>query len=250
MSISRGLVVDIAMNTAKIMQDITKVTKHFSKFGKVFSKLGDIAKRVGRAIFSFKGVLIGLLGAGGIGLLIKQSIEATNTLGKTADKLGVTTKALQEFRYAGELANIQTSTADMALQRFSRRLGEAAIGTGELKGTLDSYGIAVTDSSGRTRSTIEVLGDLAEVTKNAHSSQEQLRIGFKAFDSEGAALVTVLKQGREAFLEMANEAQSLGIVLDITTVKNVEAAHDSMLKLGKLFLGMRDQIVGALAPAF
>src|SRR6056300_138216 len=88
-------------------------------------------KGIGSAVFSLKTGLVGLAGVGGFGLLIKSSLQSIDTLGKTATKLGVTTKELGALRFAAEISGVEIRTVDMATQRFTRRLAEAANGTGE-----------------------------------------------------------------------------------------------------------------------
>ena len=71
------------------------------------------------------------------------TLAAADATAKTADKVGLATDALQELHFAAERAGVGQNNLDMAMQRFSRRVGEAAEGGGELKGVLDQYNIAV-----------------------------------------------------------------------------------------------------------
>lgn len=199
--------------------------------GRALTGFQNRLARLTRGLFSFRGVLGGVLGAGGLGVLIEQSISAADAIGKTADKVGISTDALQELQFAASQSGVATNTLNMAMQRFSRRVGEAAIGKGELLGVLRDYNIAVTDSAGRLRSQTDVLGDLAEVIKNTRDPQERLRIAFKAFDSEGAALVNMLKDGRRGLVEYSDEARRLGLVIDEDMIRKAEDATDELDKL-------------------
>lgn len=143
----------------------------------------------------------------------QAAITFADQIGVAADRLGVTAEALQEFRYAAEdAANIGVAQADTALQRFTRRLGEAANGTGELVGVLEQYNIAIRDGDGNLRSASDVLADYADAVQGAGSSQEQLRLAVRAFDSEGAGLVNVLRQGSEGMERYAVAAREAGIL--------------------------------------
>ena len=106
-----------------------------------FNKLNKSLSLVRKALFNFKVGLTAVAGAAGIGLLVKSSLQSIDTLGKTATKLGVTSQALQKLRYASNLAGVETRTVDMAVQRFTRRLSEAANGTGEAKDALKELGL-------------------------------------------------------------------------------------------------------------
>ncbi len=161
--------------------------------------------------------------AGVVGLtrFTNDTLRSARSLQEQAQKLGISTTALQQYRFAAGEVGVSQNTADMALQRFTRRLGEAQQGTGELRSVLEQYNIAVRDAEGRTRSVESVLLDLADATAGAESSQEALRISVKAFDSEGAAFVGVLRRGSEGITEFARTANRLGLVLDEGTVNQV-----------------------------
>ena len=174
-------------------------------------------KNASKSLFSFKGALSGIatsVGAMRLADATKQAIQFGAQIQITADKIGVSTEALQAFRLMAEqVAGVQSTTLDMALQRFSRRLGEADRGTGELLGTLRELGISTRDSAGNIKTTKEVLFEYADAVMNAESDQRALMMAFKAFDSEGAVLVGLLKEGGEALRESYNKALESGAIL-------------------------------------
>jgi len=199
-------------------------------------------------IFSLRGAITTLAGTAGLGLFIKTSLETADVIGKTADKLGVTTDSLQEYRHAAKIAGIEQNTLDMALQRFTRRTAEAAAGSGELKGILEQYGIQVKNADGTTRNHEQVLNDLADVIANTQSESERLRIAFKAFDSEGAALVNMLKNGSAGLNQMRRDARDLGIVMDEQLIRQSERANDELEKLTRVLKVQFMSAAVGLAP--
>ena len=180
------------------------------------------------------------LGAIGVGFSvaaitsqIDRVIDKFARLQDTANKLDLQVEQLQELRFMMEEVGGTSSQLDMAIQRFSRRLAEAANGTGELLPILEKYGIAVKDAEGRTRDSADVLADLADATKNASSSNEQLLIAFKAFDSEGVQFVEVLRGGSEGMDAMAQKAHELGLVLDQETSEELAEARRTLDRFGE-----------------
>ena len=195
--------------------------------------------------------------AAGMALITGRSLDATDAIGKTADRVGLAVDELQELRFAAELSGASTATLDMAMQRFSRRVGEAAAGTGELKDTIDAYGVQLRDSDGRLRSNTDILADFADIIQSTTSEQERLRIAFKLFDSEGARLVNLLRHGSAGMSEMQQQARSLGIVMDEAMVRNSEAANDKLTALSsvlsaKLNIAVAENAdaIGELAVSF
>ena len=212
-----------------------------------FRKLNQSLGLVRKALFNFKVGLTAVAGAAGIGLLVKSSLQSIDTLGKTAQKLGVTSQALQKLRYASNLAGVETRTVDMAVQRFTRRLSEAANGTGEAKDALKELGLNAKELAKQPLD--KQMLKLADAFDNVQSSGDKVRLAFKLFDSEGVAFVNTLEGGSAALQQMFQDAEGLGFILSSSAVKGVEEANDAMMKLGTMFGGVRDQLVAALAPA-
>ena len=90
---------------------------------------------------------------------------------------------------------------------------------------------------------------LADAFQGVKSESDKLRIAFKLFDSEGAALVNTLSQGRGGLAAMLGEAKALGAVMSSEAAAGVEDANDEFLKLSTIFKGILDQTTAALAPA-
>ena len=218
------------------------------KMGGDTSKFNTAIKGASSRTTEFKSLLKSLGPAFSIGLLIgglqRLTAEISNT-GKTARKLGVGVELLQEMRFAAELTGVAQTALDMGLQRFTRRLAEAAQGGGELKGVLEQYNIQLKNNDGTTRSNVQVLGDLAEVIKNTENPAEQLRIAFKAFDSEGAALVNTLRDGRAGLDEFRLAARKAGAVISKETVNQFEIFNDQITTVKTSLKGLVSVTLGA-----
>lgn len=232
-----ALRVNLGMDSAQFQRGLKNVSSGMSRFARV-ARTTMLA--VGAATTA---------AAAGLAVAVRSTISYADATAKTADRIGWQIEQLQRLRHAADLTGVSTNTLDMAMQRFSRRVGEAVQGSGELRSTLEQYGIAVTDAEGRTRDQVDILADLADVIANAESEQEQLRIAFKAFDSEGAALVNTLRGGSGALREMMNEADRLGIVISTQTARRAEAFNDAMTRFQGILQGVVFKITEAVMPA-
>ena len=190
--------------------------------------LGRQAELLRTGIRTLGGALAGVATVGGLAALVDRSISAANAIGKTADTIGVGVEALQELRFAAKASGVEQQTLDMALQRFTRRAAEAAQGTGEAKDALAQMGIALRDQSGNLRSSEDLLADVADAFARIEDPAERVRLAFKLFDSEGVALVNLLRGGSGALEEMRERARDLGIVLDEHLVRDAERARTEL----------------------
>jgi hypothetical protein len=219
----------------------------FDKTKGAFNTATAGIRRVAGAVLSLKTAILGAVGVTGIGLLVKNSLDATDQLAKTASKIGTTTEALSALRYAAERTGVSTQTMDMALQRFVRRTAEAAVGTGEAKGAIRELGLDA-------RELVKLPLDkrmlvLSNAFGKVENESDKLRLAFKLFDSEGAALVNTLGEGSEGLQALLNDADALGLVMTESAASGVEAASDSLTRLKGLMTGFTNQTVAALAPA-
>ena len=180
--------------------------------------------------------------------MVNETVALGDSIDKTSGKIGISTDALQELRYAGELSGVATNTVDMALQRFTRRTAEAARGTGEAKDALAEMGIRLRGNDGRLRSADELLGDVAEKMGKVKSGGDRVRLAMKLFDSEGVSFVNMLKDGRAGLDEMRAEAHALGGVLDQELIANTVIFTDEQTRLGYALRGVKNDIVRGLLP--
>ena len=228
-------------------ENVNITIKAFDKTKKAFGGVTSGLKTLSKSIFNMKSALGLAAGAAGMGLLVKKSFDAVDSLQKTADKIGTTTQSLSKLHYAAGLTGVSVETLNMASQRFTRRLAEAARGTGEAKGALKELGINADEL--KKKQLDEQMLDLADAFGKVKTSADKVRLAMKLFDSEGVSLVNTLALGRDGLKEMFKEAELLGIVLSSKAVGGIVKARDAMSKLFTLFKGVRDQMVGALAPA-
>ena len=228
-------------------EDLSIVIRLFDKTKKGLSSVTKNIAKVAGSVVSLRSALILVGGAAGFGFMVKSSLNATDALKKTADKIGTTTAALGGLRYAAQITGVATNTMDMALQRFTRRTAEAAKGTGEAKGAIKELGINAKDLNRMPLD--ERMLVLADAFGNVTNESDKLRLAFKLFDSEGAALVNTLALGRDGLKELLGEAKLLGLTMSDNAAAGVEKANDEITKLLSLGKGLKDQFSAALAPA-
>lgn len=217
--------------------------------GPAWRGVENSVQRAQRSVQSFMraaGPLLGLGGAvsaGALAFATREALEYADALVQAADRTSFAVEELEALRYAGRLNRVQFQQTDMAVQRFSRRVAEAANGTGELEGDLSALGIRLRDSEGRMRSSYEILLDYADAVAGAESEQEQLRLAFKAFDSEGAALVNVLRQGRSGLEGYAEQAREAGAIMGDELARNAAEAATAFERMRVNFEADRNRAV-------
>ena len=223
-----------------------RMEKNTARTAKGFDKLNKVLGKVG---ISF-GALAAGLSVRSLTNATKEAVAFGDAIAKTADKVGVSVTELQELRFAAQQSGVDVRQLDMGIQRFARRMGEAAQGTGELLKTTQALGIEFKNADGTNKSTVELLEQYAEAVGKAETQQEKLRLAFKAFDSEGAALVNLIGDGGEAMAELRQEAVDLGLVLSEDLVRQSEVINNQFnIFATQIKVGVTQGFIEAAAAA-
>ena len=235
------LVYDIDLNVRKALKGIDDLQNKLKKTNKTVEASGKVFSK-------FKGILAGV-SIVGFGAIVKNSLGAADAIGKVANKTGFATDALQELRFAAEQSGMATNSLDTSLQRFSRRVGEAANGSGVLAKDLEKIGISIKNQDGSMRNINDVFMDYMKAIEGASSEQEKLRLAVAAFDMEGANMVNMLADGVDGLKDMRQESHDLGLVLDANTIKKATQAEDAWGRVAKQFKAIATIASGQLADA-
>jgi hypothetical protein len=198
------------------------------------------------------GRIAGALGLSGLGVgyTARRTIGDVGRLSRQAGTIGVEAEFLQEFQFGAEQAGMTADQAAMGMQRFARRLAQAQQGGGELLPQLQQMGISLTDAAGRAKSTEQVMREYADGITRIQDPQAQLLAGFKAFDSEGAALVNVLRNGAAGLDDMAQKARASGGVIENDVVARLAAADARLVGFGRAIKVNLANVLDAVIPAF
>lgn len=232
---------------SKLVLDNTQ----FNKAAKVSKKLiGGVGAGLSAVGGAAKTAAIAITAAtGAFTAMVAINVSNIDRLGKVSKTTGFAAETLQKFQFAAEQSGITADNAALALRRFARRLGEAQKNTGELLPALKKLGIQTRDSAGNLKSAEQILFEFADGIGETENASERLALAFKAFDSEGAELVNVLREGSAGLNEFFTEADRLGFVLNTKAIQGVEDFNDSFGKLKITITGLSRQFTAALAPA-
>lgn len=209
--------------TAQFEREMAKAQRAVSRNA---GRIDKDFKRIDKSVAATAAAFRGLLPALGVGALVSgfdRAISKLDAIGKTADRIGFTTDALQELRSAAEQSGVSVGALDVALQRFSRRVAEARQGTGGAVKALKEMGVALFEADGSARSNEAVLNDVADAMQRAGSESDRLRLAVKLFDTEGAGLAVTLRDGSAGLEAMRDRARELGSVIKEDSIRSAEA---------------------------
>ena len=175
-----------------------------------------------------------------------EEAKEMDQIAKAADKLGVLTSELVGLQHAAErMSGMTRGQFTTAFQRMTRRVAEAAQGTGEAKKAIEELGLSAEELA---KDPANAFLMIADAIKDVESESDRLRLAFKLFDSEGAALVTTLGQGSEAIREMQKRAEELGLTFSQEEAEAVQKLNDALADTQALLEGLYRQTASGIAP--
>ena len=205
------------------MNGANKKTKSFSDSVQRSTKLLGGATT---AILGFGGAALSI---GGAVAMFRGFADEMDRIAKTSRKLGIATGELTALHFAAEETGVSVETFNMALQRSTRRIAEAAQGTGEARGAIRELGLDAKALA--ALSPDEQLRDIADAMNRVENQGDRVRLAMKLFDSEGVALVETLSLGRAGLDAMEDEAKRLGITVGEDVTSAYEKWNDASHKL-------------------
>lgn len=219
-----------------------QIKKNISDWGTKFTGLDGL-----------KASLVGLTAVGivgGIGALVKSSLDAASAIGDTAQQAGVGVEFLQKLRFAASQSGASFDIMDTALTTLNKNLGDF-INTGAGKGAIafKSLGIDKLINGGQVRNAEQAFDAIASNLHKFGSEAVKSSLLAGVFGKEaGPKLLQLMNTGAEGIAKLEAQAVSLGIVLSTNTVVGAKEASDKLDALGNVIKAQVTGAVTALAP--
>lgn len=233
-----SLFVVLGADGAELTKETKKARKTISNYSRAVGKIGANTAKV------FAGVTASIAA---VNVALAANFQSNRTYVKSlegvAAKLGDTAGNIQALQYAGEQQQIAQSAINTGLQRMTRRLSEAAQGTGEARGALRELGVDAVALNKQlpTVALDEILTRLGEVPTQA----DRVRLAFKLFDTEGVDFVQLIGGLKSA----KDELSEMGALLSDLDVSQLTAADTALVRLSAATSAIGTRFSVKLAPA-
>lgn len=203
--------------------------------GKIKSSLGGMTSAIGLAA-----------GAAGFGLMAKKALEAADNLAKTSDRLGIVASDMASLQLAANYAGVETETFSKLMEIFSKRIGEAAEGTGQAKDVLQKFGI---DAEKLAKLPLDKqIKIIADEFKKLKTPTEKAAAAADLFSNRGIKLINFLDNGADGLDDLREEFKKLGLEIDRNSLRQIEEFNDSVTKMRGLVEAAMIKAMAQAAP--
>lgn len=159
---------------------------------------------------------------------VQESAAWAATLTDAADRIGVTTEALQELRYIADETGVDLAQLDKSLEALNGTLGafKTGIGSGRITPIFEALGLTQADLANvnNAQELLPILADrLGQVGDRAAQVQLARKLGIEP-------LLPLLRSGSEGLERMAKEGRDLGLVLSADVVGGLDETDRALEK--------------------
>lgn len=218
-------------------RDLTK-----EAFASVNSGLG----KIGSALGSVQSAIIGAVGIGGMGALIKSSMDTSDALAKASDRLGITTEALAGLHYAGDLAGVSADSLNTGLGKMSKTLAEAAGGSKQADEAFRALGLSSQQLSQMPAD--QAFMRISDALMNVDNNMQRLNLTQDIFGKGSTDIINLMAEGSEGMAAATREAKALGLALSRVDAAKIEIANDQFTRIKGVFAGIGNTIAVQLSP--
>lgn len=210
-----------------------------SSFGASMAKgiAAAAAAVTGAAVALVKGVVDGA----------KETAAFGDTIDKASQKIGMSTKAYQEWDYVLNLAGTNMQSMSAGMKTLTNKFDDAIGGSKTAQETFQRLGLSMEDISSMSRE------DLFKATITAfqgmEESAERAALANDLFGRSGQELAPLFNQTAEATQEQIDRANEYGMIMGEDLVKDSAAFVDAQTTLKGTITGLKNSLMGEFLPS-
>ena len=175
--------------------------------------------------------------------------DMAEQIGKNADRLNMTTRDLQTFRFAMEQAGESSETADKTLVKFARAIDDARNGVTTALDEFDRLGISIRNTDGSLKGQTQLLYEVSDAWSRNDDAVRKIGSANLLFGRTGKVMINMLSQGTEALEHQRKAYLRSGGVIKDNYIRNAEDATDALNRLKHVIIGNATRLTGMLDPA-
>ncbi|MAJ65205.1 MAG: phage tail tape-measure protein [Alphaproteobacteria bacterium] len=183
--------------------------------------------------------------AAGAAVMIRSGLQVVDAQAKLAQSLGTTVESIQVLERAGELAGVSMSGIEQATKDLTRRLSQAAAGTGPAVAALERLGLSA--SALLALPLDERVGRINQAIEDFVPAAERAAVAGQLFGEEGS--IAISRIDTTTLRQATQDVRDFGVVVSEQDADQIERTNDAISRLGLIWRGLSNQLAVAAAPA-
>lgn len=222
---------------------------NIKRLGNSLQGLQGQAKNAALGFNSLKGAVGGFAAAiagsaivGGLGAIVKRSIDAGDELFNLQAKSGIAANALIGIGNAAKLADVDMATLGKGITKLNINLVNAAQGNEDLARKFESLGVTVKDAEGKVIPADKALKQIADRFADMPDGAQKAAAAVALFGKAGADLIPLLNEG-------AASMEKFTYKIGEDFAARSDLFNDTIAEFGIKTQGFALELTDALLPA-
>jgi hypothetical protein len=240
--------------TKKVSQSLSGLSKA-SGFTRIAGSVGGLGSSLGSAgkeAVGLGGKLLALtgiagLGAGGLLAMVKQTADMGDGLINVAKRIDFGVEAFQEYQYAAEQSGVTNEDYVKGLETFTRKIGEAKAGQGQLYTFLKKSNPELLKQVLGAKSNEKAFQMMIDSLGGVKDAQKQAAYAAMVFGKSGKNFTNLANEGSDGINKLRETARGLGVMTE-EQARKADEFGDTWASIERLFVGIRNIIGSAVIP--
>ena len=177
--------------------------------------------------------------------MVRSGLQTVDAQAKLAQSLGTTVASIQTLERAGELAGVSMSGIEQATKDLTRRLSQAAAGTGPAADALDRLGLSANELIALPLD--QRVGAINAAIEDFVPAAERAAVAGQLFGEEGS--IAMARIDSATLRQATEDVRAFGVVVSEQDADQIERTNDAISRLGLIWRGVSNQLAVAAAPA-
>jgi len=177
--------------------------------------------------------------------MIRSGLQTVDAQAKLAQSLGTTVASIQTLERTGELAGVSMSGIEQATKDLTRRLSQAAAGTGPAADALDRLGLSASDLIALPLD--QRIGAINAAIEDFVPAAERAAVAGQLFGEEGS--IAMARIDTATLRQATEDVLAFGVVVSEQDADQIERTNDALSRLGLIWRGVSNQLAVAAAPS-
>lgn len=226
------------------------------KYAEAVSKLNDTLDNIANtglaactAAFAAISAAV-VAGVKGLYDMSGAAADVADDLLTTSAQTGLSVEMLQEYGYAARFIDTELDVLTKTMAKNIKSMKAAQDGT---KLSVDAYnalGVAVVDADGQLRDGQTVYWEVIDALGKMENETQRDAIAMQILGKSAQEVNPLIAAGSGAVTEFANEARSLGIVLDDDAIAALGRYDDALETTSAQMDALKNTVSAQLAPHF
>lgn len=231
--------IDIGALQAKLKVDTSDAKTELNNFG---TQAGETGNKFSSFISKAKGLVAGGAIALGVGKavgkmkdMVQSSLEATDTIDKMSQKIGISKTGYQEWSHVASQSGVDVGVFKNGMKTLITQMDSAASGSQTAKDAFDKLGVSFTDNTGKLKDQETMMNEAVSALAGMEDGSERARLATELFGKAGTELAPILNSGVDGIQDLKDEAHDLGLVMSDETI-------NAGVKLGDTIANLKDSL--------